>query len=110
VKERSVFIEGLKLHLKCGVYEEEKTLGVQTRVSVRVVSEGFVDYQELYNLIREVSRQVYTYIEDFQDALLERVIERWRPGKVFIRVEKLSVPFQHSFEGAGVELYWEAES
>jgi len=109
VKERTVFIEGLKLYLKCGVYKEERELGVQTRVSVKVASEGFVDYQELYNLILSTSQRAYTYLEDFQEAILKEVVERWKPNRVFIRVEKLTVPFQHSFEGAGVELVWEEE-
>jgi len=79
VKERAVFIEGVRLHLKCGVYREERELGVQTQVSVRVVSERFVDYQELYDLLLKVSEGVYTYLEDFQDALLEEIINKWNP-------------------------------
>lgn len=110
MKERTVFVERVKLHLKCGVYEEERRLGVQTEVSVRVVSDSFVDYGELYSLITETSKKVYTYLEEFQDNLLARIIDRWRPKRVLIRVEKLSVPFQHSFGSAGVELYWEEES
>ena len=106
MKERAVFIEGVRLYLKCGVYSEERELGVQTRVSVRVVSDGFVDYQELYNLLLEVSKGIYTYLEDFQDALLEEIINKWNPKEVIIKTIKLTVPFQHSFEGAGVELRW----
>ena len=109
MKERAVFIEGVRLYLKCGVYKEERDLGVQTQVSVRVVSEGFVDYQELYNLLLKAAEGVYTYLEDFQDSLLEEIINKWNPKEVIIKTIKLTVPFQHSFEGAGVELRWARE-
>ena len=109
MKVRSVFIEGMKVHMRCGVYREERELGVQADVSVRVVSGEFVDYQELYNLIKRVASGTFTYIEEFQDALLEEIINKWNPDEVIIKTIKVSVPFQHSFERAGVELRWQRE-
>jgi len=102
----SVFIEKAKVHLKCGVYEEEKRLGVQVEVSVKVKSESFVDYQELYNLILKASSFSYTYLEDFMRSLNTMIIEKFNPKETVIIVCKLSVPFQHSFEKVGVELVW----
>ena len=109
MKLRSVFIERMKVHMRCGVYRQERELGVQAEVSVKVTSTEFVDYQELYELTLEVSSGTFTYIEDFQDALLEQIINKWKPLEVIIKTVKLSIPFQHSFERAGVELRWQRE-
>ncbi len=109
MKEFSVFIERLKLYLKCGVYEEEKSLGVQVELDVKVTSSEFVDYQQLYLTVLEISKNTFTYIEEFEEKLLEKIIDKWNPESVIIRVVKLSIPFQHSFERAGVELRWKRE-
>ncbi len=109
MRVRSVFIEKMKVHVKCGVYREERELGVQAEVSVKVTSDEFVDYQELHSLILRVSAQTFTYIEDFQDKLLDEIKNKWNPKKVIIKVAKVSIPFQHSFERAGVELIWKRE-
>lgn len=106
---RTVFIEDLKLHLKCGVYPEERKLGVEIELTVEVSSQEFVDYQKLYETVLESSERTFTYIEEFQDELLNNIIKRWNPDFVRIKSVKLSVPFQNSFKGAGVELIWKRE-
>ena len=107
--KRTVFIRGLKLHVKCGVYPEERKLGVEIELDVEVSSKDFVDYQELYKSVLEVSEETYTYIEEFQESLLNNILEKWNPDSVKIKSVKLSVPFQNSFKGAGVELIWKRE-
>ena len=107
--ERRGFIEGLKLHVKCGVYPEERKLGVEIELTVEVSSKEFVDYQELYRAFLDVSRKTFTYIEEFQDELLKTILKKWNPDFVRIKSVKLSVPFQNSFKGAGVELLWKRE-
>ena len=107
-KIREVFLENAKLHLKCGVYPEERKLGVNVLVSVRVKSKNSVDYEELYKLLCSLKDEEFKYLEDFQDKLLSLIIEKWKPGSVKIKTVKLSVPFQNSFEQVGVELSWEA--
>ena len=47
---RTVFIEGLKLHLKCGVYPEERKLGVEVELTVEITAETFVDYLSLIHI------------------------------------------------------------
>lgn len=106
---RTVFIEGLKLHLKCGVYPEERKLGVEVELTVEVAADTFVDYEELHSTILHLSSGTFTYLEEFQDLLLNRILERWNPESVRIKTVKLSMPFQNSFRGAGVELLWKRE-
>jgi dihydroneopterin aldolase len=109
--ERKVFLEEIKLHIKCGVYPEERKLGVEVLVSVEVTSEIFVDYEELYKTVVEVANsQKFTYLEEFQDKLLSNIIDNWNPNFVRIRTLKLSLPFQNSFKGGGVELVWEKKA
>jgi dihydroneopterin aldolase len=104
--DRSVFIEGMKLWVRCGVYEEERRLGVQLKLSVELTSSDFIDYQELHRLILEVAKGEYTYLEEFQDSLFEKFRERWNLDSVIIETVKLTVPFQHNFERVGVRLKW----
>ncbi|WP_163328176.1 dihydroneopterin aldolase [Desulfurobacterium thermolithotrophum] len=105
--KRSVFIEGMKLHVKCGVFEEERKLGVQVLIDVKVESTEFVDYQELYELIfKTASERQFTYLEDLGEILLNKIHKRWNPESMEIKMTKLSVPFQHSFSRAGVNLIW----
>ena len=95
--------------MKCGVYPEERKLGVEVEMTVEVSSEEFVDYQKLYETVLKASEKTFTYIEEFQDDLLNNIIKRWNPDFVRIKSVKLSVPFQNSFKGAGVELIWKRE-
>jgi dihydroneopterin aldolase len=106
VKERSVFLKGVKLFAKCGVYREERELGVQLLVDLEVFSDSFVDYQELYSLLKDSATKEFTYLEDLHDWLIEQIINKWNPKEVIIKTVKHSVPFQHSFEGAGVVTRW----
>jgi len=106
VKERRVFLKGVKLFAKCGVYREERELGVQLLVDLEVLSDGFVDYQELYLLLTRAGHEEFTYLEDLHDWLIEQITNKWNPKEVIIKTIKVSVPFQHSFEGAGVVTRW----
>jgi len=105
----TVFIERMKTHIKCGVYEEERSLGGQFEVSVYVESGNFIDYQKLYELIEILSQKTYVYMEDFGKELLNKINLHWNPNSVIIRIVKLSVPFRHSFERAGIEIRWERD-
>ena len=107
---RSVFIEGMKLYVKCGVFEEERRLGGQILMDVKVESKEFVDYQELHNLILTiVNKNQFTYLEELGESLLNKIKENWHPELVIIRIAKLSMPFQNSFSKAGVEIIWEKD-
>jgi dihydroneopterin aldolase len=108
--KQSVFLEGLKLHVRCGVYEEERTLGVQVEVSVKITSEKFVDYRELHDTILKVAKErVFVYLEDFAVFLLGIIRKKWEADSVIIEIAKVSVPFQHSFKRVGIELIWESD-
>ncbi len=105
--ETSVFLNRVKLHVKCGVYREERELGVQLEVSVKVTSKEFVDYQELYNLLMEIAQsRAFTFIEEFGREFVDKVVKKWSPESVIMKIVKVSIPFQHSLEEAGVELVW----
>ena len=103
---RSVFVDGMRLWVRCGVYEEERRLGVQLELSVELISSDFIDYQQLHQVILEVAKGEFTYLEEFQDALLDKFRELWNLDSVIIETVKLSVPFQHNFRRVGVKLKW----
>jgi len=105
--ERKVFLEDVKLLLKCGVYPEERKLGVEVLVSVEISSEEFVDYEKLYNeVFRVANTKEFIYLEDYQEELLDNILKNWNPNSVRIKISKLSLPFQNSLKRGGVELLW----
>jgi dihydroneopterin aldolase len=105
----SVFIEDLKLFVKCGVFEEERKLGLEVLINIRVESKDFVDYQELFNTVVETAKKEFIYLEDFGKEILEKIRLKWKAEKITLRISKLSVPFQNSFKRAGIEMVWEGE-
>jgi dihydroneopterin aldolase len=45
-------------------------------------------------------------MEDFGKKLLLCIIEKMNPDSVIIKINKLSIPFKHSFDRAGIEIKW----
>lgn len=107
MKKVTVFIRKCKLHIRCGVYEEERKLGVEVDVDVKVLSEKFIDYQDLYNLLIEVSQKEFIYLEDFAETVINNINGKWSCEKIEITLSKRSLPFQNSMEAAGVNIIWE---
>ncbi|SNR90511.1 dihydroneopterin aldolase [Desulfurobacterium atlanticum] len=107
MKKVTVFIRKCKLHIRCGVYEEERKLGVEVEVDIKVLSEKFVDYQELYNLLVRTSNEEFIYLEDFTETVINNINRKWNCEKIEITVSKRSLPFQNSMEAAGINVVWE---
>ncbi|MEO2069078.1 MAG: dihydroneopterin aldolase [Desulfurobacteriaceae bacterium] len=105
----SVFIEDLKLFVKCGVFEEERNLGLEVLIDVKVEAKDFIDYQELFGTIVDVAKGKFIYLEDFGKDIIEKIKSKWKAEKISIRISKLSVPFQNSFKRAGIEIIWEGQ-
>ncbi|WP_457568199.1 dihydroneopterin aldolase [Desulfurobacterium sp.] len=102
-----VFLEKCKVHLRCGVYEEERKLGVEVEINLEVESGKFVDYEKLYRMIIELSEEEFVYLEDFADRLIEKICGQFEPDVINIKIAKRSLPFHNSMESAGVKIKWE---
>ncbi len=104
--KRRVFLRNVKLHVRCGVYAQERELGVEVLVNILVESLEFVDYQKLYYILNDVASEQFRYLEDFLEKVLEKIKKVWEIEFAILRAEKLSLPFQNSMESAGVEVEW----
>ncbi|WP_456484861.1 dihydroneopterin aldolase [Desulfurobacterium sp.] len=106
-KKTKVFLEGCKVHLKCGVYEEERKLGVEAEIDLEVESEKFVDYEKLYRIVLEYAQKEFIYLEDFADSLIKEICRQFEPDMVNIKIAKRSLPFHNSMKKAGIKVSWE---
>ncbi|WP_457569822.1 dihydroneopterin aldolase [Desulfurobacterium sp.] len=106
-KRTRVFLEGCKVHLKCGVYEEERKLGVEVELDLEVESKNFVDYEKLYRIVLELSQKEFIYLEDFSDELIGNLCRQFDPDVINIKLAKRSLPFHNSMKSAGIKIVWE---
>ena len=104
-----VFLKGVKVHVNCGVYRDERSIGVDAKMDVEVESVGFVDYEELYRTVREASRGEFEYVENLLESVAAAVMKRWKVKVIKLRLSKLSLPFENFLEAAGVEMEWKGD-
>ncbi|WP_456397440.1 dihydroneopterin aldolase [Desulfurobacterium sp.] len=108
-KRTKVFLEGCKIHLKCGVYEEERKLGVEVELDLEVESRNFVDYEKLYKIVLKLSQEEFVYLEDFSDRLINELCGYFDPDVINIKLAKRSLPFYNSMRSAGIKIVWEKD-
>ncbi len=112
-----VFIDKLKVLSSVGWYVEEREIGVELIVSIRielnssVISDDLndtVDYAEIARLAVEISKQpvqlIETYIHNLKTSILERYAKTRSIKSIFIKIEKPQI-FQSNlqYEGVGIE-------
>jgi len=107
LKRVIIFIEKCKLHLKCGVYEEERKLGVEVEIDIKVQADEFVDYEQLYGILTETTTEKFTYLEQFSERIVEKIRKMWNTEKIEVSISKRSLPFQNSMKAAGIITIWE---
>ncbi len=104
----AIFIENLKIHLYCGETPEERNLGVDVNLNLKANVGSFVNYEDVYKTILEISEGKFRYLEDFADRLIDKLTERFNVTEITLKLSKLSVPFRNSFESIGIEVMWKA--
>lgn len=112
-----VFIDKLKVLSSIGWYKEEREMGVELLVSIKIelISSEFndelnntIDYAELARLAAAISKQpvqlIETYIHNLRESIIAKYNQYQKIKSVFIRVEKTQI-FQANlqYEGVGIE-------
>lgn len=115
----SVFIEDMRLHAYHGVMEQERVVGNDYAVTLRVdypaedaISNdnlaGTISYADLAAIIKHEMSIASALVEHVAGRIAEH-IKRDYPlaGVIYIKVKKLAPPMQADCNGAGVELLYE---
>lgn len=115
----SIFIDQLRLHAYHGVMEQERRVGADFLVTLRVhyyiikamesddVSDT-VNYAELYELVKEEMAQPSNLLEQVAGRISRRIFQRFpQATAVDLRMTKLNPPMGADCQGAGVELHIE---
>ena len=112
-----VFIDKLKVLSSIGWYEQEREMGVELFISIRIELNSSVfndklnytiDYAEIARLAFEISKQpvqlIETYIHNLKESIIANYNQAQKIKSIFIRVEKPQI-FQSNlqYEGVGVE-------
>ena len=115
----SIFIDGLRLHAFHGVMEQERRVGADFLVSLRVhynIKEAMdsddvsdtVNYAELYELVKQEMARPSKLLEHVAGRIGRRILDDYRQvTAVDLRITKLNPPMGADCQGAGVELHLE---
>lgn len=115
----SIFIDGLRLHAFHGVMEQERRVGADFLVFLRVhynIKEAMdsddvsdtVNYAELYELVKQEMARPSKLLEHVAGRIGRRILDDYRQvTAVDLRITKLNPPMGADCQGAGVELHLE---
>lgn len=116
LKESHVFLENLRFYAYHGVLPQERVVGGDYLVSVRVgismakamVSDNVDDtanYAELYEIINKEMQTPSNLLEHLAGRIGEAILEKMPgAGDVKIRITKRNPPMGADVDGAGVEI------
>ena len=112
----SIFIDQLRLHAYHGVMEQERRVGADFLVTLRVhyyiikamesddVSDT-VNYAELYELVKEEMAQPSNLLEHVAGRISRRIFQRFpQATAVDLRMTKLNPPMGADCDGAEVKI------
>lgn len=112
-----IFLRGVELHAKHGLFEEEARLGQRFIVDIdwwldtgpAAAHDNYgetVGYEKVFEIIHEVSSgHRFHILEAFAQAIAETVLTRYaRVEKVRVEIHKPAAPIAGIFRDAGVEI------
>jgi dihydroneopterin aldolase len=117
-----VFLKGLRFHSYHGVLEQERVVGndylVDVRLAVRIDKamesdrlEDTINYAEIHHLIKKEMVQPSQLIEHVAGRISQRLFDRYAVVTgVDLRITKLNPPMGADCEGAGVEVHLTRET
>jgi dihydroneopterin aldolase len=112
-----IFVAGLELEAKHGLYDQERQLGNLFRFDVRVSADtrnaaatddlsGTIDYAEIADVVKQEAMGPSTkLVETLAGRIADSLLHRFpKAEKVKVRVAKLNPPGMESVSEAGVEI------
>jgi dihydroneopterin aldolase len=117
--EVTIEISGLSLYTHMGVTEAERDVGQRLLIDIRIDAgeadatitdrvEDTVDYAEVCELVALVAQQrTYRTLERFCTAVVERILERYEIGAVWVKAAKPEPPIALPVSEVSVEVWRE---
>ena len=115
----SIFIDQLRLHAYHGVMEQERRVGADFQVDLRVgyplaramesdEVDDTLNYAALYALVEQQMQQPSRLLEHVAGRIV-KAIEKTFPEvmSIDLKLTKLNPPMGADCDGAGVEIHWE---
>lgn len=108
-------LEDLRFFARIGVDAQERTVGNDFRVDLRIVTDAdnfqtenvytVISYADVYEIVEWAMKQQWLLIESAAKAIHTRIYEKW-PGKIFdisVKITKLTPPIKGIQGSASVE-------
>jgi len=109
-----IALEGIIVHAKHGVYEEEKILGniFEIDIYLEIVQTTFnddlnqtVDYEKVHKIIVEQMRTPQHLLETVAQNIANRITSNWQKvKKVHLKIKKKNLPFSGKIKNVTIEL------
>ena len=115
----SIFISGLRLYAFHGVLEQERRVGGEYSVDLRVHYyinkamesdrvEDTVNYASLCDIVKQEMAQPSALLEHVAGRIAKAVFRAYPSVEgVHLKLTKLNPPMGADCDGAGVEIHWE---
>jgi 7,8-dihydroneopterin aldolase/epimerase/oxygenase len=115
-KMDKIEIKGIKIYGYHGVMEEEKKLGQNFIVDLKIYKdlkmagetdsiENTVSYAEIYDSVKQIiKKEKYDLIERLAEKIAEEVLTKFAIDKIKVRVKKPNAPIYGNFKYVGVEI------
>lgn len=112
-----ILLRGLRFHACHGVLDQERTVGNDYEVSLRIhvnvtdavendTVDRTVNYAQVYQIVAEIMREPRHLVEAVAGEIARRVLYEWPDVEdVDVTVVKLNPPMGADCEGAGVEIH-----
>ena len=114
----TVFLDEVRFHAFHGVMPQERTVGADFTVSLRVeydfikaaesdVLDDTISYAEIYEVVKSEMEQPSQLLEHVAMRIVKAVASRWpKVEKIDIRLAKDNPPVGADCKGAGVEIHF----
>ena len=113
---RTIGFERMKFHAPVGVFPEEKTLGNEIEIEMKIhIPNGDVndklketiDYSEIYDVIASVMKEEMDLLETVADRVVEALSQKFTSAqKIWIKVAKLNPPLPARIGKSFIEKDW----
>lgn len=113
-----ITLSNLRFYSRIGVLEQERIVGNQFEVSVKLVTdasnfkfeclESTISYADVYEEVSAVMEGEWMLLESVAKKIAKKIVDRWEIVKrVEVTVSKLSVPIQGMQGTSSVEFFLE---
>lgn len=112
-----IFLENLIFYSRIGVGEQERLVGNEFSVTVKVwydtaefIAESLdtsISYADIYEEVKDVMKEEFLLLETVAVAISERISNRWRQvTEMNMKIVKRKPPVSGIIGDCGIEYFW----